>query len=65
MEPGRGGWRGGGGGGGEGGGEGEVTCGWLAEQLRTFGGRSPGGEGPVERRATGLARLDDEDDEDA
>jgi hypothetical protein len=46
-------------------GEEEVTFEWLAEQLRTFVDLNPDFEVPVERLATWLARLDDEDDEDA
>ncbi|GGZ84855.1 hypothetical protein GCM10010329_00330 [Streptomyces spiroverticillatus] len=45
-------------------GEEEVTFEWLAEQLRTFVDLNPDFEVPVERLATWLARLDDEDDED-
>ncbi|MCT2591816.1 DUF6104 family protein [Streptomyces sp. N2-109] len=45
-------------------GEEEVTLGWLSEQLRTFVDLNPDFEVPVERLATWLARLDDEDDED-
>ncbi|BCL22960.1 hypothetical protein GCM10017668_48030 [Streptomyces tuirus] len=44
-------------------GEEEVTFEWLAEQLRTFVDLNPDFEVPVERLATWLARLDDEDDE--
>lgn len=44
-------------------GEEEVTLGWVAEQLRTFVDLNPDFEVPVERLATWLARLDDEDDE--
>ncbi|MGL5852464.1 MAG: DUF6104 family protein [Phycicoccus sp.] len=39
----------------------EVTLGWLAEQLRTFVDLNPEFETPVERLATWLARLDDEE----
>ncbi len=39
-----------------------VTLGWLAEQLRTFVDLHPEFETPVERLATWLARLDDEDE---
>ena len=42
-------------------GEEEVTFEWLAEQLRTFVDLNPDFEVPVERLATWLARLDDED----
>ena len=41
----------------------EVSLGWLAEQLRLFVDLNPEFEVPVERLATWLARLDDEDDE--
>ena len=41
----------------------EVTFAWLAEQLRTFVDLNPEFEVPVERLATWLARLDDEDDD--
>lgn len=44
-------------------GEEEVTFDWLAEQLRTFVDLNPDFEVPVERLATWLARLDDEDDD--
>jgi hypothetical protein len=40
----------------------EVTFGWLAEQLRAFVDLHPEFETPVERLATWLARLDDEED---
>jgi hypothetical protein len=43
-------------------GEEEVTLGWLSEQLREFVDLNPEFEVPVERLATWLARLDDEDD---
>ena len=42
----------------------QVSLSWLAEQLRTFVDQHPELETPVERLATWLARLDDEDDED-
>jgi hypothetical protein len=42
----------------------EVTLAWLAEQLRVFVDVHPDFEVPIERLATWLARLDDEDDED-
>jgi Family of unknown function (DUF6104) len=41
----------------------EVSLAWLAEQLRTFVDLNPDFEVPVERLATWLARLDDEDDD--
>lgn len=44
-------------------GEEEVTFGWLALQLRTFVDLFPEHEAPIERLATWLARLDDEDDD--
>ncbi len=39
----------------------EVSLDWLAERLRTFVDLFPEFEVPVERLATWLARLDDED----
>ncbi|OEV11570.1 DUF6104 family protein [Streptomyces nanshensis] len=45
-------------------GEEEFTFAWLADQLRIFVDLNPDFEVPVERLATWLARLDDEDDED-
>ena len=39
-----------------------VTLDWLAERLQTFVDLNPEFETPVERLATWLARLDDEDD---
>ncbi len=39
-----------------------VTLAWLSEQLQTFVDLNPEFEVPVERLATWLARLDDEDD---
>lgn len=44
-------------------GEETVTLDWLGDQLRTFVDLNPEFETPVERLATWLARLDDEDDE--
>ena len=44
-------------------GEESVTLGWLAERLREFVDLNPEFEVPVDRLATWLARLDDEDDE--
>ncbi len=41
----------------------EVSLAWLAEQLRLFVDLNPEFEVPVERLATWLARLDDEDDD--
>jgi hypothetical protein len=42
-------------------GEEDITFAWLAEQLRAFVDENPDFEVPVERLATWLARLDDED----
>lgn len=44
-------------------GEETLTFDWLAEQLRTFVDLHPEHEVPVDRLATWLARLDDDDDE--
>ncbi|WP_067491748.1 DUF6104 family protein [Actinomadura hibisca] len=41
----------------------EVSLAWLAERLREFVDLNPEFETPVERLATWLARLDDEDEE--
>ena len=43
-------------------GEEEVSVEWLAEQLRTFVDVNPEFEVPIERLATWLARLDDDED---
>ena len=43
-------------------GEETVSFVWLAERLRQFVDANPDFEVPVERLATWLARLDDEDD---
>ena len=43
-------------------GEETVTLGWLAERMREFVDLNPEFEVPVERLATWLARLDDEDE---
>jgi Family of unknown function (DUF6104) len=43
-------------------GEDEVTLAWLADQLRTFVDLNPQFETPVERLATWLARLEDEEE---
>lgn len=43
-------------------GEEEVSLGWLAERFREFVDLNPEFEVPVERLATWLARLDDEDE---
>jgi len=40
-----------------------VSVDWLAEHLRTFVDLNPEFETPVERLATWLARLEDDDDE--
>jgi hypothetical protein len=42
-------------------GEDQVTLGWLAERLREFIDLHPDMESPVDRLASWLARLDDED----
>ena len=42
-------------------GEDDVTLAWLAERLREFVDLNPEFETPIERFATWLARLDDED----
>ena len=39
-----------------------VSFDWLAERMRQFVDANPGFEVPVERLATWLARLDDDDD---
>ncbi|MEV1330780.1 DUF6104 family protein [Micromonospora costi] len=41
----------------------QISIEWLAERLRDFVDLNPEFETPVERFATWLARLDDEDDE--
>jgi hypothetical protein len=43
-------------------GEETVTLQWVAERLQTFVDLNPEFETPVDRLATWLARLDDEDD---
>ena len=43
-------------------GEEQVSLAWLAERLRQFVDLHPDFEVPVERLATWLARLDDDDD---
>ena len=43
-------------------GEEEVSFDWLAEQMRTFVDLNPEFETPVDRLASWLARLDDEDE---
>jgi hypothetical protein len=42
-------------------GDDEVSLAWLAQQLRTFVDLNPEFEAGVERLATWLARLDDDD----
>ena len=42
-------------------GEEELTVGWLVERLREFVDLNPEFETPIERLATWLARLDDDD----
>ena len=42
-------------------GDDEVTLGWLAERLREFIDMQPDAESPVNRLASWLARLDDDD----
>jgi len=44
-------------------GDDEVTFVWLADRLQEFVDLNPEFEIPVERLATWLARLDDEDDD--
>ena len=44
-------------------GEEQVTLAWLADRLKEFVDEHPEFEVPVERVATWLARLDDDDDE--
>lgn len=44
-------------------GEETVSLAWLAERMRQFVDANPDFEVPVERLATWLARLDDDDDE--
>jgi hypothetical protein len=43
-------------------GEEQVTLAWLADQLQVFVDLNPEFETPVERFATWLARLDDDED---
>ena len=40
----------------------EVTLGWLAERLREFVDLSPDSEASVDRLASWLARLDDDEE---
>ncbi|WP_460468203.1 DUF6104 family protein [Calidifontibacter terrae] len=43
-------------------GEEDVSLEWLADQLRTFVDLNPEFEVPIDRLATWLARLDDDDE---
>jgi Family of unknown function (DUF6104) len=43
-------------------GDDQVTLGWLAERLREYVDLNPDAEDPVDRLASWLARLDDEED---
>jgi hypothetical protein len=43
-------------------GEVDVSLEWLADQLRTFVDLNPDIEVPIDRLATWLARLDDDED---
>jgi hypothetical protein len=42
----------------------EVTLAWLADRLQEFVDQNPEFETPIERLATWLARLDDDEDGD-
>jgi hypothetical protein len=44
-------------------GEEEISIDWLAERLREFVDLNPEFETPIERLASWMARLDDDDDE--
>jgi hypothetical protein len=44
-------------------GEEEISLDWLAERLREFVDLNPEFETPIERLASWIARLDDDDDE--
>ena len=44
-------------------GEEQVSIEWLGERMREFVDPNPEFETPIERLATWLARLDDEEDE--
>ncbi|MFC3999666.1 DUF6104 family protein [Nocardiopsis sediminis] len=44
-------------------GEDQVSVAWLADQLRTFTDLNPEFETAVDRLATWLARLDDDEDD--
>jgi hypothetical protein len=43
-------------------GEDQVTLGWLAERLREFIDLNPDAESPVDRLASWLARLDEDEE---
>lgn len=43
-------------------GDDEVTLGWLAERLREFVDTRPDAEVPVDRLASWLARLDEDEE---
>ena len=43
-------------------GEEQVSVAWIAERLREFVDLNPEFETPIERLATWMARLDDDDD---
>ncbi|CAB5035288.1 MAG: hypothetical protein F2923_01440 [Actinobacteria bacterium] len=45
-------------------GEEEMSIDWLAQRLREFVDLNPEFETPIERLATWLARIDDDEDED-
>jgi hypothetical protein len=45
-------------------GEEEMSIDWLAQRLREFVDLNPEFETPIERFATWLARVDDDEDED-
>ena len=45
-------------------GEESVSLQWMADRLRTFVDLNPEFETPIERLATWLARLDDDDPDD-
>lgn len=44
-------------------GEEEISVDWLAERLREFVDLNPEFETPIERLASWMARLDDDDDD--
>jgi hypothetical protein len=44
-------------------GEEDISLDWLAERLREFVDLNPEFETPIERLASWLARLDDDDDD--